>query len=424
MNYSIKQIQEIIKGVSLQSNTPERKIVHLAFDSRRIQQADDTLFFAFITERADGHKYLQDVYNKGVRSFIVSREVDFSQMPEANIILVTDTLAALQNLAAYHRRKLTDTKIIAVTGSNGKTIVKEWLYEILRRKLGNAVMRAPKSYNSQIGVALSLWQIRATDKFAIIEAGVSKKGDMAALKKMIGDVQLGIFTNLYAAHDSGFVNRNEKFLEKWSLFDENTTVICPQKLIEEFTNHTKVQAIKTFGSTTFFLEIQGSVVKEKKRDVSASLNRQKINFTIPFSDEASFENVSLCFLAASEIGIETKKIIESIAQLEPIEMRLSVKTGNNNCIIIDDAYSNDLNSLAVALDYMIQQSGNHARTVILSDILESNADDENLYKQIAQLLIERGATKVIAIGTKIKVLKKYLRRTKINYLNFNSTEKF
>ena len=424
MTYSINKIREIINGVSLQNKTPERKIIRLAFDSRRIQQAEVTLFFAFITERADGHKYLQEVYNKGVRSFVVSRKVDLSEMPEADIILVSDTLFALQNLAAYHRQKCSETKIIAITGSNGKTIVKEWLYEILRKEFGNEVMRSPKSYNSQIGVALSVWQIRATDKFAIIEAGVSKKGDMAALKKIIGDVHLGIFTNLYAAHDSGFADRDEKFSEKFSLFDKNTRVISSQKLMNEFPSPSKVNEIITFGNAEADLKIIESIIKDNKRIVEAQYKHQKINFIIPFIDGASFENVLLCFLAATEIGIDSKKIIESIARLEPIEMRLSVKTGVNNCIIIDDAYSNDFNSLGVALDFMIQQSGNHERTIILSDILESNMPDEILYKQVADLLIIKGVSKIISIGTKIKILKKYLNAHEIIFLNFISTENF
>lgn len=424
MTYSINKIREIINGISLQSKASERKIIHLAFDSRRIQQARDTLFFAFVTERADGHKYLQEVYNKGVRCFVVSRKVDLSGMPEAEIILVSDTLLALQNLAAYHRQQCSEIKIIAITGSNGKTIVKEWLYEILRKEFGKEVMRSPKSYNSQIGVALSVWQIRATDKFAIIEAGISKKGDMDALKKIIGDVHLGIFTNLYAAHDSGFADRHEKFSEKFSLFDKNTNLISSQKLMNEFPNHSKVNEIITFGNAEADLKIIKSTIKDNKRIVEAQYKNQKINFTIPFIDGASFENVLLCFLAASEIDIDSKKIFESIARLEPIEMRLSVKTGVNNCIIIDDAYSNDFNSLGVALDFMIQQSGNHERTIILSDILESNVSDEILYKQVADLLVIKGVSKIISIGKKIKLLKKYLNLREIIFFNFISTEKF
>jgi UDP-N-acetylmuramyl pentapeptide synthase len=282
------------------------------------------------------------------------------------------------------------------------------LYGILRKNFGTTVMRSPKSYNSQIGVALSLWQIRAADKFAIIEAGVSGKGEMSALKKMIGRVNIGIFTNLYAAHDGGFNDRNEKFSEKWFLFDADSVVICSENLIKNFPDSTAVRSIKTYGTESKELKIIENYLSENNRIVEAIFNDKKIKLTIPFTDEAAFQNAVLCFMAAAELGIEPEKIIESIVLFEPIEMRLSLKTGDNNCIIIDDAYSNDINSLAVALDYMTQQSGNHSRTVILSDILESNELDEHLYKKVAELLTEKNVSKIIGIGNKIKILKRYL----------------
>ena len=424
MSYTISKIVQIVNGTALQRSLQEHNIIHLVFDSRRIQQHEGSLFFALVTERADGHKYVQDTYDKGVRHFIVSKTIDVSNMPNADIILVSDTLQALQALAAYHRAQFQDLIMIAITGSNGKTIVKEWLYGLLRKNFGTTVMRSPKSYNSQIGVALSLWQIRATDKYAIIEAGVSGKGEMYSLKKMIGRVDVGIFTNLYAAHDGGFSNRNEKFAEKWLLFDVDTVVICPENLIKTFPNYTSVQSIKTYGENSVALKIIENYLSENNRMVEVRYYDKKIKITIPFTDEAAFQNSLLCFLAAAVLGIEPEKIIESIMHFEPIEMRLSLKTGDNNCIIIDDAHSNDINSLAVALDYMTQQSGNHSRTVILSDILESNEPDEQLYNKVAKLLTEKKVTKIIGIGKKIKILKRYLNSETILFSAFNSTEIF
>lgn len=221
MTYTIEKIGQILGGRWLQKTRPEALVEHLTFDTRLISAPAGTLFFALVGERHDGHRYLQQAYDTGVRHFVVSKMPDSKVFPEADILLVADTLTALQTLAAHHREQF-DLPVIGITGSNGKTIVKEWLYQLLHRKFN--IVRSPKSYNSQIGVPLSVWQIRPEHTLGIFEAGISKMAEMERLERIIRP-DIGIFTNLGPAHREGFPSDAAKLAEKMRLFDHAKTLV-------------------------------------------------------------------------------------------------------------------------------------------------------------------------------------------------------
>jgi len=379
-------------------------ISFLITDSRKVVDPEHSLFFAIKGERHDGHKYIADLYAQGVRNFVISDESVAEQVPQANFILVISPLQAMQQLAAWHRRKFS-IPVIGVTGSNGKTIVKEWLYQLLREDY--SIVRSPKSYNSQIGVPLSLWQMEDNHTLGIFEAGISQPDEMLKLGEMIRPT-IGILTNIGTAHDENFTDLNAKIVEKLKLFvHAHQLVYCKDyTAIHELINS---GGILTSHCNTFTwsrkskadLQIGRIAKHEHDTEIQGIYKNQFIGIKIPFTDEASIENAIHCWALMLFLEIPFDQISKRIELLSPVAMRLEMKEGINNCSVINDSYNSDFGSLTIALDFMLQQKQHERRTLILSDILQSGKSEEVLYKQVADLLAQKKINRLIGIGDAI-----------------------
>lgn len=406
MNYTVERIASIIKGEIINNSNKDLVVKDLLFDSRLLVTPENTLFFSLKSHRNDGSKYIDELYEKGVRMFVVEKSDSISKIIEnkddAIFIIVDDTLKSLQKTAASHRENF-DMPIIGVTGSNGKTIVKEWLYQILSPEI--SVVRSPKSYNSQIGVPMSVWQLNDSHDIAIIEAGISRPGEMHNLKEIIKPT-IGIFTNIGQAHGKNFDNIDDKIEEKLKLFsDVQTLIYClDYKVIAD-----KVEKLN-INTFTWSRNDESADVKicsvEKEKDsttIEAIVNGQQtsVKIVIPFIDDASIENAIHCWVTALMLNIDNDVIARKMEHLSPVAMRMELKSGINNCDIIDDSYNSDFNALTIALDFMNQQHSHKERVVILSDILQSELREEELYEKIAQLLKNKGVNFVIGIGEAI-----------------------
>lgn len=342
--YPIQTICSVVEGTFL-SPSSDDPIEHLVYDSRRIQQPGTSLFFALKTSHNDGHKFIADAYQKGIRNFIVSERVEGSGLAGANLILVNDTLAALQKLAAFHRAHF-QIPVIGITGSNGKTIVKEWLYQLLHDDF--KIVRSPKSFNSQIGVPLSVWQMNEQHTLAIFEAGISSAGEMENLEKIIRPT-IGLLTNIGEAHDAGFESQEQKLSEKIKLFKEAQVLIGEKKLVRK-ADRVKEHFSWAMGAKAG-LEIL-SINKEKDHTVIKAGYRQKEqSITLPFTDEASIENAINCWCAALYLQLDETTIRERFLKLHPVDMRLQLKHGMNDCLVVNDSYSADTTSLKIAFGF-------------------------------------------------------------------------
>ena len=341
-----------------------RKIDWLLTDSRSLCYPESTIFFAIKTERGNGHLYIADLYQRGVRAFVVS-ETPQGNFPDADFLFVPNTLTALQSLAAYHRSRF-NIPIIGITGSNGKTLVKEWLYQLLAPDF--TVTRSPRSYNSQIGVPLSVWGLWEKTEVALFEAAISQRNEMASLERIIKPT-IGIFTCLGSAHQENFSSMEEKCQEKLQLMKNAKVVIYPagNPIIE-------------------------SCIRE--------LNPQGKLIACHSTGNAFEDNKALCRAACHEMGLDDDVIEERLRALEPVAMRLEVKDGQNDCTLINDSYNSDLSSLDIALDFMNRrpEKEGRQRTLILSDILQSGVEPHALYTQLADLLEQRGINNLIAVG--------------------------
>jgi Alr-MurF fusion protein len=403
MEYSVSEILSIVSGKIDGKKDMEHVIRDILIDSRKLILADSCLFFALTSKRNDGHRYIQDLYNRGIRDFVVSyipEEAD--QYPEANFILVKNTLSALQAMARAHRDKFS-IPVIGITGSNGKTIIKEWLYQLLSKD--RRTVRSPKSYNSQIGVPLSVWQMDPRYEIAIFEAGISEPDEMDKLQTIIRPT-IGIFTNIGEAHGENFLSIQQKVGEKLKLFTRAETLIyCLdhsevfeviirsgiQKLIRTFTWSRQKQEADLFikeisGNETIFTRIRGIY------------HGKDISIRIPFTDEASIENAIHCWAAMLQLGYDPEGIAPRFETLQPIAMRLELKDGINHCTIINDSYNSDINSLGIAIDFLRQQANNRKKTIILSDILQSGKDEDELYMRIAEIIHSNKINRLIGIG--------------------------
>ncbi len=414
--YSISDIKHIIEAEWLNEKPfqPDASIEHLVIDSRRIAFPSASLFFALSGARQDGHDFLEAAYGAGVRHFVVSKNIDYQQFIGANFLKVPSVLRGLQDLATHHRAQFPDLKVIGITGSNGKTIVKEWLFQLLREEFN--IVRSPKSFNSQVGVPLSIWQIKPEHTLAIFEAGVSQKGEMAALARMIRPT-FGIFTMLGAAHAEGFASDEEKLIEKSALFREAMHVICPEEYAP------KIAPILRFGA------VHGWSKNAENRLQLVDYKEDKPNYSpfpelkIPFKEATAAHNASTCAAAMLTIGFPEKIINQRLKTLEPVAMRLELKAGINGCLIINDAYNFDINGLVTALDFMAQQSRGLAKTVVLSDVFQTGENADFLYKKIAALLVEKSVTRLIGIGSEIVKIQDFLSEN-IDSQYFNSTSSF
>jgi Alr-MurF fusion protein len=438
--YTIQQIQQLIKGQWLQQAQPGAQIAHLLLDSRQVLFAKSALFFAIPGAHHDGHDYLAQAYQDGVRNFIVSRKIEPSyhenvqnsvstasprHFPEANIILVEDSLLALQQLAVFHRQQFNLT-CIGITGSNGKTIVKELLFQLLRHRY--KIVRSPKSYNSQVGVPLSVWQIEAEHDLGIFEAGISQVGEMEKLAPII-DAQVGLFTNIGPAHAEGFSSIEEKLAEKIKLFQhckrivyckDNALVDQAMQKLSETSNKVTFTWSK---STTADLQIQSVQSKEANTLIVAQFKGTEISLQVPFMDEVYIENVIHCWAMALHLGLSAAYCYEQAKQLEPVEMRLELKDGINDCSVINDSYNADLGALQIALQFLARQQEQKKRTLILSDILQSGQAEDKLYEEIARLLREQKINRFIGIGDSIPAIAAFLPK-EISSEFYNNTTTF
>ena len=397
--YSLQKVAEIVGGRLVGSQT-ERKISDLLIDSRHLMDPTKTLFFALKSQRNDGHKYVEDLYERGVRAFVVGQQPE-SLCPGASFIVVADTLKALQALASYHRQQF-EIPVIGITGSNGKTIVKEWLYQILSPDY--SIVRSPKSYNSQVGVPLSVWQMNESDELAIFEAGISEPEEMMALQGIIRPT-IGVFTNIGQAHEENFINRAQKVGEKMNLFTKaESLVYCMdyseiQQVVMRSGIASKVRLFtwsRKFDEADLF--INEVAVGEKQTQVQCRYQGAPLSFTIPFADAASVENALHCIAVGLLMKMSPELIASRLMTLTSIAMRLEIKAGMNNCTIINDYYNSDVNSLSIALDVMRQQHQHKRNVVILSDILQSGRNEMDLYSEIAQMLKNKEVDTLIGIG--------------------------
>jgi alanine racemase len=426
MNYTLSQIADIIKGAINGNGNTNTTIKDLLIDSRKLSNPETSLFFAIKGERHDGHTYINDLYERGVRNFIVSSKnsiSSFSKLENINLILVTDTLVALQQLSAFHRSQF-KIPVIGITGSNGKTIVKEWLYQLMREDKN--IVRSPKSFNSQVGVPLSVWQINEEHTLGIFEAGISKPNEMRMLEHIIQPT-IGLLTNIGQAHDENFENQKQKVAEKLKLFPNAEVLIyCKDYLSikEEIANEKILKDIKAFtwsrkvGSDLLIGRISKGA---SDTELQAVYNNGFISITIPFTDEASIENAIHCWALMLYLGYENAVIAERMRLLSPIAMRLELKEGINNCSIINDSYNSDLGSLAIALDFLNQQKQHPKKTIILSDILQSGQTDEALYKEVAELIHKKGIARLIGIG---EAISSQANQFNIEKCFYKSTEEF
>ena len=397
--YSLQKVAEIVNG-QLVGAPDDRKISDLLIDSRHLMDPKQALFFALKSQRNDGHKYIEELYEKGVRAFVVNRQSQAS-CPDASFIVVADTLKALQALAAYHRQQF-DVPVIGITGSNGKTIVKEWLYQMLSPDYN--IVRSPKSYNSQVGVPLSVWQMNESSELAIFEAGISEPDEMMALQDVIRPT-IGVFTNIGQAHEENFINHAQKVGEKMNLFTKaKSLVYCMDySEIQQVVMRSGMSSkVKLFTWSRKFEEadliVKEVVVGEKQSQVQCLYQGALLSFTIPFADAASIENAIHCIAVGLLMKMNPELIASRLMSLTSIAMRLEIKAGMNNCTIINDYYNSDVNSLSIALDAMKQQHQHQRNVVILSDILQSGRSEMDLYAEIAQLLKNKGVDMMIGIG--------------------------
>lgn len=389
--YRLATIAEVIGAELSATADPERVIAHLLHDSRAVTFADSSLFFALRTPRADGHRYLEDAWRKGVRAFVVSADVEATAYPNATFLRVPDTLEALQALAAWHRGQF-DLPVIGITGSNGKTIVKEWLHQLLEPE--HRIVRSPRSYNSQIGVALSVWQLRPEHTLALFEAGISQPGEMERLARMIRPT-IGVLTNIGSAHDEGFVSSEQKRSEKGRLFEGARVVIGPEPWTGLLAQH--ISWGMEWGASLHVERIQ----RAAGTTVQASYRGVPVELRIPFTDEASVSNALTCACVLLYLSYSVDTINERLAALQAVDMRLQLKHGAGGCTLLNDSYSADFTSLQLALAFMAQQQTGQPRTVILSDFAESGDAPTRFYPQVARALEGAGVSKAVLIGSSI-----------------------
>ncbi len=379
-------------------------IEHLLTDSRRVFAPATSLFFALKSERRDGHQYIPELYKKGVRAFVVNSNWQVPALDGAIFFRVNDTLSALQAIASWHRNRFTTT-IIGITGSNGKTIVKEWLYQLLHGKF--SIVRSPRSYNSQIGVPLSIWGLQPQHQLAIFEAGISKPGEMDRLEAIIRP-QIGVLTNIGEAHSEGFTDNRQKLLEKARLFQHSQTVVAHSRYDREKLLRKTLSATVIYCGTEENDDIQVLHVNKSLATTEiqlgyhdANLKKIVVSFSIPFVDDASIENAITCFATAIQLLPDPSLLVTGLALLEPVGMRMELKRGINNCYLVNDSYSNDLSSLGIALDYLRQQAASGRAIVILSDIQQSALPPETLYGEVARDIKARNIDQLIGIGPEL-----------------------
>ena len=406
MNYTIEKITTLLGARRI--GTTEAQIGWLLTDSRSLCFPEETLFFALKTARNDGHRYIADLYRRGVRNFVVENNYQLStlnsQRKDANFLVVPSPLEALQRLAERHRDEF-DVPIVGITGSNGKTMVKEWLYQLLSPSM--TVTRSPKSYNSQIGVPLSVWLLNEQTEVGLFEAGISQPDEMSSLADIIQPT-IGVLTSMGTAHQENFRSMEEKCMEKMQLFqhvkvlaynsDDDITSRCIRR--SGFKGEKIGWSRENISAPLYIESISLTSHDSPLTSITYIYKGTRASYQLPFFDEASLQCSFACAAVALYLGLSTEQLAERMAHLEPVAMRLEVKEGQHGCLLINDSYNNDINSLDIALDFMARREGSQ-RTLILSDIFQSGMADSELYAEVNALCMKRGVTKLIAIGPRI-----------------------
>ncbi len=427
----VHDIAKTIQASYLQAGAEKHVIDNILLDSRRITHPETSIFFALVTEQRNAHIYFKQVYDAGVRCIVVSEKINTKIYTGCTILYVKNTLHALQQLVVAHRKKYT-YPVIGITGSNGKTIVKEWLSQLCEKKY--TVIKSPKSYNSQIGVPLSVWEMNSKHNLGIFEAGISQKNEMQALEKIIQPT-IGIFTTIGEAHNEGFTTTEQKIEEKLLLFTNTQKIICNSdqkkvfQKIKEFAKRRKQEGanieIISWGknkSNTYTIEkhkIENGIQIQLLHNTKTHL------FALPYTDDAYIENAIHAIVTSIELHVPISYIQKNISQLQPLAMRMELIKGINNSTIINDSYSNDIASLTIALDFLKQQDQHVYNTLILSDILQSGKNKNELYDEVAELVKQYNIHNLVAIGTQLKKHKKKFDTIKKLHTEYwESTELF
>ncbi len=410
MNYSIEKITTLIGARRI--GETDAQIGWLLTDSRSLCFPEETLFFALKSTRNDGHRYIEDLYRRGVRNFVVEAKGiaeycpngSVTTMADANFLIVPSPLAALQRLAERHRDEF-NIPIVGITGSNGKTMVKEWLYQLLLPS--QKIVRSPRSYNSQIGVPLSVWLLNEQTEIGIFEAGISQPGEMMALRDIIQPT-IGVLTSLGSAHQENFRSMEEKCLEKLELMhDTEAMVYCSDNdIVSRCIRRMQYKGEKIAWSqcdeqvALFVKRIEN---KGQSARITYIWQGEENTYSIPFIDEASIEDTITCAAVALRIGLTPGQLADRMPKLEPVAMRLEVKEGQRGCLLINDSYNSDINSLDIALDFMQRResAGSLTKTLILSDIFQTGTTPDKLYAQVSDLAVKRGINKFIGIGPEL-----------------------
>lgn len=405
--YRISEIAEMSEGLLV--GRPDSEVCRLLMDSRLLSFPDDTLFVAIKSSRDDGHKYIEDLYRRNVRNFMISTDASaFAEYKDANFVVVKDTVQALQRLTANHRKRF-NVPVVGITGSNGKTIVKEWLYQLLHEDYH--ITRSPRSYNSQIGVPLSVWEMNEETNLALFEVGISQMDEMRNLAPIVRPT-IGVFTNLGEAHQENFASLKQKCLEKMKLFEGCGTIIyCKDdKLVDICAQQTHPDAkFITFGrqkGATLYVTSESFV--NNATQINYVWEGKENSISIPFTDYASIDNALHCLCLLYALGVESGEIAQRLSELESVAMRMEVKDGEKGCLLINDSYNSDVNSLSIALDFLSQQATakNMSKTLILSDIFQSGKEPDELYCTVAELVEKKNIERIIGIGGDISKYEK------------------
>jgi Alr-MurF fusion protein len=412
MNFSHLHI--LTHGTVLQL-AADRPVTNLITDSRKTIRHEGSVFFAIQGSHRDGHTFIPELYQSGLRQFVVEKEIEVEAFPEGNFIKVDSAIHALQLVAASHRHKFS-VPVVGITGSNGKTIVKEWLHQLLSKEF--VVVKNPGSYNSQIGVPLSVWQMQSFHTLGVFEAGISMPGEMERLQPVIGP-SIGILTNIGTAHDENFLDIIHKIREKLKLFSHvQKLIFCADHLaVRDLVKNAAVPLLSWGFSAPADVQITRS-----GEAYSVSYGNVKFKLTFPFADYASIENAFHCITLMLHLGIDWKIIQQRIRALRHVPMRLEVKEGINQCQLIDDTYNNDLGGLQISLDFLNHQHQKTKKAVILSDVLQSGLTDDGLTTQLAQLINQSGVNRFIGIG---EILKQHAHKFSVaQKMFYASTEEF
>ena len=403
MNYSITEISNVLELTSQRIIDEDAIVSQLLTDSRSLTMPGETIFFALRTDADDGHNYIPDLFGKGVRNFVVAS--DYFPLPEcsgANYLAVESPLEALQTLATFHRRRFRELPVIGITGSRGKTTIKEWLYQLLKDDY--RIVRSPRSYNSQIGVPLSLWEIDNNTDLAIIEAGISTTGEMDNLQAMIRPT-IGIITNLGSEHNDGFASMEQKAQEKAKiLYNCESVVYCADDPLVTHTIAPLVESDVAMGMSWSRnhceapLQVESTDRDETSTTIHYSYDDEDSEVTIPFTADRDLDNAIICLAVLLQMGLDRNVIAERMAALTPVGTRLNVIEGVNNCTVIVDSYTSDYFSLTPALNFMTRRAGNRSCTVILSDLATESYSGDELYIRVSELLKTKRVNRLMGIG--------------------------